>query len=39
VTNVTKHSPRAVISPGISIFIQKKHHFNVTKHSTRAIIL
>jgi hypothetical protein len=30
VTNVTKHSPGAVISVSISVFIQEKDRFSVT---------
>jgi uncharacterized Zn-finger protein len=37
VTNVTKHSPVAVLSFGISVFIHEKDHFSVTKHSPRAV--
>jgi hypothetical protein len=42
VTNVTKHSPRAVISVSINVFIQEKGHFSVTnvvQHSQLSIIL
>jgi hypothetical protein len=41
VTNVTKHSPRAMISPGIGVFILEKNHSivtNVTKHLPGTVI-